>query len=112
VSTDHDTDPPDGDAVAARGGHGLVRATDIFKALSNPLRVGIVRELAQGDRAVHELVDALGVAQPRISEHLAILRGARLVEAERHGRSVSYHLVDDHVAHIVEDAVIHAAEMD
>ena len=98
--------------VTAPGTDGLVRATDIFKALSNPLRVGIVRELARGDRAVHELVDALGVAQPRISEHLAILRGARLVRAQRHGRSVSYHLVDDHVAHIVEDAVIHAAEMD
>ena len=88
----------------------LARATDIFRALSNPLRVGIVRELASGERAVHELVDALGVAQPRISEHLAILRGARLVERHREGRSVTYHLVDDHVAHIVEDAVIHASE--
>jgi ArsR family transcriptional regulator, zinc-responsive transcriptional repressor len=89
----------------------LERATDIFKALSNPLRVGIVRELAAGDRAVHQLVDALGVAQPRVSEHLAILRGARLVEAHREGRSVTYHLVDSHVAHIVEDAVIHATEI-
>jgi ArsR family transcriptional regulator, zinc-responsive transcriptional repressor len=88
----------------------LERATGIFKALSNTLRVGIVRELADGDRAVHELVEALGVAQPRVSEHLAILRGARLVEARRHGRSVTYHLVDDHVAHIVNDAVAHAGE--
>jgi ArsR family transcriptional regulator, zinc-responsive transcriptional repressor len=88
----------------------LERATDIFKALSNPLRVGIVRELAAGDRAVHELVDALEVAQPRVSEHLAILRGARLVEARRSGRTVTYHLVDEHVAHIVEDAVVHAGE--
>jgi ArsR family transcriptional regulator, zinc-responsive transcriptional repressor len=90
--------------------HALERATDIFKALSNPLRVGLVRELAHGDRAVHELVDALEVAQPRVSEHLAILRGARLVEAQRAGRSVTYHLVDEHVAHIVEDAVVHATE--
>lgn len=112
MSTDHDSEMPSGEAVTARNVDGLVRATDIFKALSNPLRVGIVRQLAGGDRAVHELVDALGVTQPRISEHLAILRGARLVAAERHGRSVSYHLVDEHVAHIVEDAVLHAAEMD
>jgi len=88
----------------------LDRATDIFKALSNPLRVGLVRELAEGDRAVYELVQALDVAQPRVSEHLAILRGARLVEARRHGRSVTYHLVDDHVAHIVKDAIVHATE--
>jgi DNA-binding transcriptional ArsR family regulator len=90
--------------------HAIERATDIFRALSNPLRVAIVRELARGDRAVHELVDALDVAQPRISEHLAILRAARLVEGRREGRTVTYHLVDEHVAHIVEDAVIHAAE--
>lgn len=89
----------------------LERATDIFRALSNPLRVGIVRELAAEDRAVHQLVQALDVAQPRVSEHLAILRSARLVEARRDGRSVTYHLVDEHVAHIVEDAVLHATEI-
>jgi ArsR family transcriptional regulator, zinc-responsive transcriptional repressor len=88
------------------------RATDMFRVLSNPARVAIVRELATGDRAVHELVDALGLPQPRVSEHLATLRAARLVERQRSGRSVSYHLVDHHVAHIVEDAVAHAAEVD
>jgi ArsR family transcriptional regulator, zinc-responsive transcriptional repressor len=69
-----------------------------------------VRELSAGDRAVHQLVDALHVSQPRVSEHLAILRGARLVEAHRSGRTVTYHLVDEHVAHIVNDAVVHATE--
>lgn len=91
-------------------GDALAQVTDLFKALSNPLRVAIVRELARGDRAVHELVDTLEVAQPRISEHLAILRGARLVQPQREGRTVRYHLMDDHVAHIVEDAVTHATE--
>lgn len=86
------------------------RATDIFRALSNPLRVAVVRELASGPRDVGGLVDALGVAQPRVSEHLAILRAANLVLGERDGRHVRYRLVDEHVAHIVEDAVVHAAE--
>jgi ArsR family transcriptional regulator, zinc-responsive transcriptional repressor len=89
---------------------GLARATAIFRALSNPLRVAIVRELASGARPVHELVDALDVAQPRISEHLAVLRSANLVRGLRHGREVAYELVDHHVAHIVEDAVLHADE--
>jgi len=88
----------------------LERATDIFRALSNPLRVGIIRELAAGERAVHELVEALDIAQPRVSEHLAVLRGARLVAAHRQGRNVTYRLVDTHVAHIVDDAVVHAGE--
>lgn len=92
------------------GDDALTRATAIFRALSNPLRVGIVRELARGDRDVTALVDALEVAQPRISEHLAVLRAANLVRGERTGRHVRYHLVDDHVAHIVEDAMLHAQE--
>lgn len=87
------------------------RATDIFRALSNPVRVRIVRRLATGQQAVHQLVEALDLAQPRVSEHLAILRAARLVERERDGRTVTYRLADEHVAHIVEDAVIHADEV-
>lgn len=89
----------------------IERATEMFRVLSNPARLAIVRELAEGDRAVHELVTALELPQPRVSEHLATLRAARLVERSRSGRSVSYHLVDHHVAHIVEDAVTHAAEI-
>jgi len=86
------------------------RATEIFRVLSNPARVAIVRELANGDLAVHELVERLHLAQPRVSSHLATLRAARLVSNTRDGREVNYHLVDEHVAHIVEDAVLHASE--
>lgn len=86
------------------------RTIDMFRALAHPLRLALVRELAHGDRAVHELVDALAVPQPRVSQHLGVLRGARLVRTERQGREVRYHLTDHHVAHIVTDAVQHAAE--
>jgi ArsR family transcriptional regulator, zinc-responsive transcriptional repressor len=88
----------------------IARATDIFRALSNPVRIAIVRELARGEREVTALVAVTGVSQPRVSEHLATLRGANLVTGERRGRNVVYHLVDEHVAHIVEDAVLHADE--
>ena len=98
--------------MAAAETEAIERATDMFRVLSNASRLAIVRELAAGDRAVHELVEALDLPQPRVSEHLATLRAARLVERSRTGRSVSYHLVDHHVAHIVEDAVTHAAEVD
>jgi hypothetical protein len=39
-----------------------------------------------------------------------VLRGARLVGVERHGREAVYSLVDQHVAHIVADAVHHSKE--
>jgi DNA-binding transcriptional ArsR family regulator len=86
-------------------------AGELLRALSAPLRLAVVSELRDGPRCVHELVDVLGVPQPLVSQHLRVLRSARLVHAERHGREIAYSLADAHVAHIVADAVSHAAEI-
>ncbi|MPZ25039.1 MAG: metalloregulator ArsR/SmtB family transcription factor [Micromonosporaceae bacterium] len=85
-------------------------AGDLLRALASPIRVAIVTELATGQRCVHELVDSLGVAQPLVSQHLRVLRGAGVVRGARRGREIAYSLVDEHVAHIVADAVSHARE--
>jgi ArsR family transcriptional regulator, zinc-responsive transcriptional repressor len=88
----------------------LDAASELLKALASPVRLGIVRELAAGSRHVHELVAALGVSQPLVSQHLRVLRGSRIVTARRQAREIEYTLADDHVAHIVMDAIRHAAE--
>jgi ArsR family transcriptional regulator, zinc-responsive transcriptional repressor len=88
----------------------LEAASDLLRALASPVRLGIVRELAARARAVHELVAALGVSQPLVSQHLRVLRGSRIVTARRHAREIEYSLTDEHVAHIVLDAIRHAAE--
>ena len=67
-------------------------------------------QLRESPRCVHDLVDALGVTQPLISQHLRVLKFAGVVHGDRHGREVMYSLVDDHLAHIVVDAVEHAEE--
>lgn len=85
-------------------------AADLLRALANPHRVAIVGELATGEQCVHELVDAVGISQPLLSQHLRTLRAARLVEGQRRGREIAYSLSDDHVAHIVRDAVLHGSE--
>ena len=85
-------------------------AGDLLKALTAPVRLALVDLLADGPRCVHELVDALGLAQPAVSQHLSVLRAARLVRTERRGREVEYSLTDDHVAHIVRDALRHSDE--
>ncbi len=93
-----------------RDGHHLSDAAELFRALAAPVRVGILLELTDGERCVHDLVDALGVAQPLVSQHLRILRAADLVLGIRRGREVVYSLRDDHIAHIVRDAVHHVSE--
>jgi DNA-binding transcriptional ArsR family regulator len=88
----------------------LDTAGELLRALAAPLRIAIVLQLQQSARCVHELVDALGVPQPLVSQHLRILKQAGVVASERSGREVLYRLVDAHLAHIVNDAVAHAEE--
>ncbi|MEV0948402.1 metalloregulator ArsR/SmtB family transcription factor [Rhodococcus sp. NPDC049939] len=88
----------------------LIAAGDLLRALAAPVRIAIVLQLRESERCVHELVGALGVAQPLISQHLRVLKAAGIVHGERSGREVLYRLVDDHLAHIVVDAVEHAEE--
>jgi ArsR family transcriptional regulator, zinc-responsive transcriptional repressor len=89
---------------------GFEAAGELLKVLAAPARLAIVTELAEQPRFVHELVARLGMSQPLISQHLRVLRGARLVGVERRGREAAYSLVDQHVAHIVADAVHHSKE--
>jgi len=89
---------------------GYTAAGELLRALASPLRIAIVTELGAGERCVHELVDLLGVSQPLVSQHLRILRAAGVVRGQRRGREIAYTLADEHVAHIVADAVLHARE--
>ena len=72
---------------------------DILKTLSNPHRVEIIERLAHdGPCEVTRLADLIGISQPNLSQHLAVLRSAGLVEAARSGRGVQYHLTDPELA--------------
>ena len=96
--------------VAPPADESLDAASELLRALASPVRLGIVRELASGAKRVHELVDALDVSQPLVSQHLRVLRASRIVTARRQAREIEYSLADDHVAHIVLDAIRHAGE--
>jgi ArsR family transcriptional regulator len=108
----HEHAPRELDANSAprRTAGTLTAAGDLLRALAAPVRIAIVLQLQEGERCVHELVDALAVAQPLISQHLRVLKSAGVVHGERHGREVMYRLVDEHLAHIVVDAVTHVEE--
>ncbi len=88
----------------------LETAGDILRALAAPVRIAIVLQLQSSPRCVHELVNALALPQPLVSQHLRILKAAGVISGERFGREVHYRLADHHLAHIVLDAVAHAGE--
>jgi DNA-binding transcriptional ArsR family regulator len=110
LTVPHSADRPTVTAVATRPVQTLQAAGDLLRALAAPVRIASVLELREHDRCVHELVETLGVAQPLISQHLRVLKAAGVVRGDRHGREVVYRLVDEHLSHIVVDAVAHVEE--
>jgi ubiquinone/menaquinone biosynthesis C-methylase UbiE/DNA-binding transcriptional ArsR family regulator len=65
----------------------------VFKTLADPTRVRILRLLEQEELIVGELMDILGMAQSRVSRHLAVLREAGLLADRRDGTFVAYRLI-------------------
>jgi ArsR family transcriptional regulator len=70
---------------------------EILKTLASPRRIEILHTLADAPMEVGRLAEALSASQPNVSQHLAVLRGAGLVESERRGREVRYRLTDPDV---------------
>ena len=70
---------------------------DVLKVLACPARLEILHRLAGGPLEVGRLAGEVGLSQPNASQHLAVLRAAGLVEADRHGREIRYRLTDPDV---------------
>jgi ArsR family transcriptional regulator len=70
---------------------------DILRTLAHPRRLTILHRLAEGPVEVGRIATELGASQPNVSQHLAVMRAAGIVEAERDGREVRYRLADPEV---------------
>ncbi len=62
----------------------------IFQALADPSRRAIFESLMRRESAVHALTARFDISQPAVSQHLAALKDAGLVNARREGRHVYY----------------------
>jgi DNA-binding transcriptional ArsR family regulator len=62
----------------------------IFQALADPSRRAIFESLARGEAAVKALTARFDISQPAVSQHLATLRAAGLVNVRREGRCSYY----------------------
>jgi rhodanese-related sulfurtransferase len=88
----------------------------IGKAVASPKRLEILELLSQAPRTVEALAREARLSQANTSQHLQVLRTARLVETRREGTSIRYRLTDETVADFFRVlrvlAVTHLAEVE
>jgi ArsR family transcriptional regulator, nickel/cobalt-responsive transcriptional repressor len=80
---------------------------DTMQALATPSRVRILGRLRLGASSVNELAAAVDMEPSAVSHQLRLLRHLGFVVGRREGRKVVYDLHDDHVAHLLEEAISH-----
>jgi DNA-binding transcriptional ArsR family regulator len=95
----HDIERLDDDLAGA--------VADTMQALATASRVRILGRLRGGAMTVGELAEAVGMEPSAVSHQLRVLRHLGFVVGRRDGRHVVYDLHDDHVAHLLDEAVGH-----
>ena len=77
-------------------------AEGYLKAMSNETRLILLCHLVERSRTVGELEELTGLAQANVSQHLSRLRADGLVQATRHGKSVTYSVADADAMEILQ----------
>ncbi|HET9344286.1 MAG TPA: metalloregulator ArsR/SmtB family transcription factor [Candidatus Limnocylindrales bacterium] len=70
------------------------RYAAIGRALADPKRLCVLESLAGGELSVSDLSTTVGCQVPNMSQHLAVLRSAGLVQSRREGSTIYYRLAD------------------
>lgn len=73
------------------------RNAETYKILANSKRLEILNLLREQEMTVEELVKTLGVAKANVSQHLALLRHARLITARKNGQNSHYRIIDPRI---------------
>ncbi|MCF1600489.1 ArsR/SmtB family transcription factor [Streptomyces muensis] len=99
LSTAHDAHP------RTPGEEQFALAAELLALLGDRTRLTLLHALTAGEADVTTLTEACGAARPAVSQHLARLRLAGLVNTRKEGRRVVYSLRDGHLRRLVDEAL-------
>lgn len=74
----------------------------LLKTLAHPVRLMLACALAEGEYSVGELEEKLDVHQPTLSQQLAVLREAGIVETRRDAKQIFYRLTEEKAAQLIQ----------
>lgn len=78
-----------------------LRACNLLKAMANPARLMVLCQIADGEKSVNELAQAIGLSQSGLSQHLTVLRNRNLVTTRRAGQTIFYSLASAEAASVM-----------
>ena len=88
----------------------IIDTAEFFKVLGDATRMKILSALFQEEMCVCDIANLLNMTQSAISHQLRVLKQTRLVKYRKEGKVVYYSLEDEHVKHIVDEAISHISE--
>lgn len=77
---------------------------DFFKTLAHPARIRVLELLRDGERSVGELIPEVGLESSHLSQQLAVLRRANVLQARKEGTTVRYSVTDERMFELLEVA--------
>ena len=80
------------------------RSVNILKMMANPIRLGILKMLAEHEPGVcvGGIEERLSIPQSSVSQHLAHLRNTGILTCEKKGKKVCYRILDDKILNILK----------
>ena len=77
---------------------------DFFKTLAHPARIRVLELLRDGERSVGELIPEVGLESSHLSQQLAVLRRANVLQTRKEGTTVLYSVTDERMFELLEVA--------
>ncbi len=84
--------------MASRAGE----VATLLKTLAHPARLMLACTLAEAEYSVGELEETVGIHQPTLSQQLAVLREAGVVETRREAKQIFYRLTEEKAAQLIQ----------
>lgn len=88
----------------------VAELADLFRLLGDNTRLRIVLTCLDKPIAVNGIASKLDLSNSLVSHHLRLLKAARIVKADRHGKQVFYATADQHISDILTNMLEHIAE--
>ena len=83
---------------------------EMFRLMGDPTRLRIILSCLPGPISVGDIAKRLDLSSSLVSHHLRLLRAARVMRGQRHGKQIHYCVADDHISRVFLDMLDHVVE--